>query len=89
MLNTNARSLCPKVRSLIDCIGEMDAGFAVITEKWLADGTTLGEDLSDLELGSGISALYRNRQAGANGTAYGGVGFFLLPGQDKVQRSCV
>ena len=30
-LNTNARSLCPKIESLIDCFGELEAAFGVVT----------------------------------------------------------
>ena len=32
MLNTNARSLCPKFHSMIECMEEMDAAFAIMTE---------------------------------------------------------
>ena len=73
MLNTNARSLCPKVKSLIDCVDEMEAGFAVVTETWLADGPTLQDDTQDLELGVGLSIIHKNMKACANGVTYGGV----------------
>ena len=38
VINTNARSLCPKIDSLIDC---SDTTIAIITETWLADGKSL------------------------------------------------
>ena len=77
MINTNARSLCPKINSLIDSIDELDASMAIITETWLADGAGLDEDLQDLFLGAGISAICKNRPPDARGLAYGGVGLFF------------
>ena len=77
ILNTNARSICPKINSLLDAIGELDAAAAVVTETWLADGQTLEDDKQDLFLGSGISLIHRNRAVqAANGRVYGGVGVF-------------
>ena len=37
-LNTNARSLCPKMESLVDGMEELQAAFAIVTETWLVDG---------------------------------------------------
>ena len=53
ILNTNARSLCPKIESLIDCFDEMNGTIGVITETWLADGDTLQTDIEDLSNGAG------------------------------------
>ena len=52
----------------------MNAGLAVITETWLADGQALEDDLQDLEEGAGIKMILCNRQARENGVAHGGVG---------------
>ena len=41
IINTNARSLCPKISSLIDCMSETDTRLAIITETWLQDGPQL------------------------------------------------
>ena len=79
-VNTNARSLCPKINSLIDNIEELDASFAVVTETWLADGRTLEEDKQDLLLGAGLSLICKNRWPNHRGVAYGGVG--LLSKED-------
>ena len=38
IVNTNARSLCPKIHSLIDCFNELEADIAIITETWLTSG---------------------------------------------------
>ena len=76
-VNTNARSLCPKINSLIDTIEELDAAFALVTETWLADGTSLEDDKQDLLLGAGFSLLCRNRAPDHRGVAYRGVGLLL------------
>ena len=69
----NARSLCPKINSLIDCFGEMNVTIATITETWLADGEGLEEDVDDLLLGAGIGMIYKNRPVNDRGVAHGGV----------------
>ena len=56
IINTNARSLCPKIVSLIDCLEEMTATVGVVTETWLADGESLHADLDDLMNGAGALA---------------------------------
>ena len=74
IINTNARSLCPKIHSLLDCFTELKADLAIITETWLTDGPTLQEDIDDLREGSGLGLLVRNREPGARGHSHGGVG---------------
>ena len=73
IINTNARSLCPKINSFIDCFEEMEASLAVVTETWLTDGQALQDDIQDLELGSKIKLLARNRTPSVNGVCHGGV----------------
>ena len=73
MLNTNARSLCPKINSLLDCIEELEASMAIVTETWLADGASLEDDKQDLFLGAGVSMLTKNRKRNSSGVAHGGV----------------
>ena len=60
VINTNARSLCPKISSLIDCYNDMNASVGVITETWLTDGESLEEEVEDLTLGTGLRMLYKN-----------------------------
>ena len=62
LINTNARSLRPKVKSLIDNIQELEATFAVVTETWFSEGTQLERETENLLLGSGLSMLTRNRE---------------------------
>ena len=73
ILNTNARSLAPKMTALTDRMEEMEAQIAVVTETWFQDGSALEERQQDLSLGHGLGMVCRNRRANANGVSYGGV----------------
>lgn len=73
VINTNVRSLCPKIDSLIDCIEELDVTVGIVTETWLADGDSLERDLRDLAAGAGIDMLCLNRRPNERGVAHGGV----------------
>ena len=86
IVNTNARSLCPKIESLIDCLEEMDAAIGIVTETWLSDGPSLARDIADLEAGAGVSLICRNRRPGASGVAHGGVAIAFKPEECKMQE---
>ena len=58
LINTNARSLCSKIDSLIDCFTQMDACMGVITETWLTDGEGLEEEIEDLTMGTCLNMAY-------------------------------
>ena len=75
IINTNARSLCPKTLSsvLIDCFEELDVDIGIITETWLADGESLNRDLYDLAKGAGLDMICLNRPPNNRGNAHGGV----------------
>ena len=73
IFNTNARSLCPKIGSFIDCFEGLTATVGVVTETWLSDGESLADDIADLAAGTGIGMVCRNRQANARGYSHGGV----------------
>ena len=73
LLNTNARSLCPKIDSLIDNMRELDSPLAVVTETWLADGSLLEQRLADLQEGEGLSVVHKNRKGNRRGVTHGGV----------------
>ena len=60
VINTNARSLCPKIDSLIDCFEEMDATVGIVTETWRADGESLDKDVHDLAKGAGLNMICLN-----------------------------
>ena len=61
IINTNARSLTPKIDSLLDCFNELQADIAVVTETWLKSGPGLERDLDDLEKGADVLPLTKNR----------------------------
>ena len=73
IINTNARSLCPKIESLIDCCEELDVTLGIVTETWLADGESLDQDVRDLAKGAGLGMICLNRQPNDRGVAHGGV----------------
>ena len=57
-LLTNARSLSPKILSLVDSFDELQLHLAVVTESWLSDSEVLDNDLIDLEHGTDLKAIY-------------------------------
>lgn len=77
-LTTNARSLTPKITSLLDNMCELDLHFAAVTETWLQSGQTLRGDLIDLEFGSGVKVIYKNRKQPKGSRAATGGGVALL-----------
>ena len=75
-INTNARSLAPKVRSLYDCFSEKDVDFAVLTETWYQSNRALADVLSEYSSRFSLEAIVRNRtNTASNGRSYGGVAF--------------
>ena len=61
VLLTNARSISPKIDSLILYMEELDATLSIITESWLRSGSKLEDDLFHLEHGTNLKMIYRNR----------------------------
>ena len=86
LLNTNARSLCPKINSFLDCCEEMKASISIITETWLSDGQSLDDDLQDLEHGAGIKFLVKNRKPGVRGVTHGGVAIAFKTGAADLKK---
>ena len=86
VLNTNARSLCPKIDSLIDCFAEMDSMIGVVTETWLSDGDSLEKDIKDLALGAGLGMICLNRKPNDRGVSHGGVAVLHRVGACTLQR---
>ena len=73
LINTNVRSICPKINSLIECLDEVDAAFGVITETWLTNGEDLQDKKDDLSAGSGLGLVTKNRAPNRMGFSHGGV----------------
>ena len=61
LINTNVRSICPKIDSVVESFEELDATFGVFTETWLSDGPELVDKLDDLRMGAGLAAITKNR----------------------------
>ena len=77
LINTNARSLRPKITSFVQCFINLALTFAIITETWLAHGSRLESDVESLLLGEGLAIHYLNRQPSVNGVTHGGVAIAL------------
>ena len=65
---------------------ETDASFAVITETWLKDGPALAADLEELSNIAGLGMIVKNRTAGENGVAYGGVAVVWREGEKELKE---
>ena len=72
IIYSNARSLCPKMDSLLECMEEIEVSLAVVTETWFRDSRMV-EEVADLSLGADVGLLYRNRNLCPNRVTYGGV----------------
>ena len=86
ILNTNARSLCPKFDSLLDNLRELSCEIAIITDTWIADGPSLEQDIQDIRDGTGYTLNHLNRQRGARGVAHGGVALVTKDTRISISR---
>lgn len=77
-LLTNARSLSPKIHSLHTAFIEHDLDFALVTESWLKDGHVLDRDIIDLEWGTDLKIIYKNRPKNAAGLRKVGGGVSII-----------
>ena len=75
---TNARSLSPKIQSLHNYFSEFDLDVALVTESWLKDGAVLDRDLVDLEYGTDLKIIYKNRPARVAGARAVGGGVSII-----------
>ena len=73
IINTNVRSICPKINSVIESFEELEATFGIFTETWLSDGPDLTRQLDDLREGEGLGAITKNRPVNNMGFSHGGV----------------
>ena len=85
VINTNARSLRPKMKSFITCFMNLALTFAVVTETWLAQGTRMESDAENLLLGEGLEINYLNRLPSVNGVAHGGVAIITRASTTKIK----
>ena len=68
-INSNARSLAPKVRSLYDCFSDKQVDFAVLTETWYQSNRALADILGEYPARFSLEAIVRNRLNIANNAA--------------------
>ena len=85
IINTNARSISPKIDSLSDNLVELDCLFGILTETWLSNGPALELQLEDFKERSGYTALTRNRPANARGVSHGGVAVLAKTSQANIK----
>ena len=86
VINTNARSLCPKIDSLLDCITETESAISIVTETWMKDGKELEQLTQDLSLGAGVGMCNRNRQPNDRVFAHGGVAILWKENTCRLQE---
>ena len=84
LINTNARSLRPKIASFIQCFINLSLTLAVVSETWFAAGNGLDLQAEELLLGHGLRPFTLNRDPLHNGVAYGGVAVVL---RDSITNS--
>ena len=82
---TNARSLAPKIESVITAFNELDLHFAVIAESWLKECKNLSDDLDDLNDGENISIIHKSRKSRRGKNAGGGIA--ILFQKNKIRLS--
>ena len=77
ILLANARSLLPKIDSLVDSFRNLDLSCAIITESWLRPGIKLEEEIEDFEWVERLKVIHKSRKTRAGRTAGGGVAIVL------------
>ena len=85
-VNTNARSLKPKLEALYDCFHEKDLDCAIVTETWLQGEREVEEVKEILEHNYSLGLHVRNRESvAANGRRYGGVGIIYRKSRSSLK----
>lgn len=85
IINTNARSLRPKIVSFTECFVSLAITFAIVTETWFAHGSALELETERLLLGHGLGLQCLNRPP-VNGLSHGGVAVIFRASQTKLSR---
>ena len=87
IINTNARSLRPKIASFVKCFINLTLTLAIVTETWFANGNALDRQAEELLLGHGISLHSLNRDPHPlSGISYGGVSIMLRDSITKASK---
>ena len=85
IINTNARSLRPKIVSFIECFISLALTYAIVTETWFAHGTALELESERLLLGHGLGIICLNRPPN-HGLSHGGVAIIYKSSTAKLSR---
>ena len=85
IINTNARSLRPKIVSFIECFLSLALTYAIVTETWFSSGTALEIESERLLLGHGLGLVCLNRPT-SNGLSHGGVAIIYKSSAVKLSR---
>ena len=86
-INTNARSIKPKLQSLADCFQERSVDVAAITETWLQTTRDLEEFEDELAGHYSLGIITRERTVIANnGRQYGGVALAFKKNTTTLER---
>ena len=80
---TNARSLSPKILSLHEYFEEHELHVAMVTESWLKDGAVLNRDVVDMEYGTNLKIIYKNRPGRGVGARRVGGGVSIIYNKSK------
>ena len=85
-INTNTRTLCPKINSLIGCFDELKANLGVITETLQAEGEGLEEDAKNIVNCADIGMIYKNRPVNQRRIAHSGVAIFFRKSKIELKQ---
>ena len=72
LLLTNARSLAPKMNSLLEYIDECDVAAAIVSESWLKPGPDLKQEVLNLKNEENVDLFHFSRKLSKKGRPAGG-----------------
>ena len=67
--STNARSIAPKMNSMIECFRNLDLCFFAVTETWLRNDRRTRGEISDVAASEKIAIITRSRDTRGGGVA--------------------
>ena len=83
---TNARSLAPKIQSMIDNFSELDLNVAIVAESWLKPGESLEREINDLSEGENIGIIHKSRKTRKGRNAGGGIAILFNKTRMKLKE---
>ena len=86
IINTNARSLRPKISSFLTAFMNLSLVLAIVSETWLANGSALERESERLLFGHGLRLSCLNRDPLPSGVAYGGVAIITRDAMTRVDQ---